>query len=55
LAKLDVPGRIQTNTIKKFLEKEHTSYNLIFDTLSKFIADMEKALGEFKDSLHQLK
>jgi hypothetical protein len=55
LAKLDVPGRIRTDTIKKFLEKGDTSYKRIFDTLFKFIVDVEEALSEFRDSLHPLK
>jgi hypothetical protein len=54
LAKLDVPGRIRTDTIDKFLEKGHANYKPIFDTLSKFTADVEEALDEFKKSIHPL-
>ena len=55
LAKLNVPGRIRTDTIKQFLEKGSTSYIAIFDTLSKFSADMEEALNKFTESLRPLK
>ena len=55
LAKLDTPGRIRTEAIDKYLEKGHVNYKPIFDTLSKFTADMEEALEEFQISLHPLK
>jgi hypothetical protein len=55
LAKLDTPGRIRTEAIDKFLEKGHVNYKPIFDTLSKFTAEMEEALEEFQNSLHPLK
>ena len=55
LAKLDAPGRIRTEAIDEYLEKGHVNYKPIFDTLSKFTADMEEALEEFQNSLHPLK
>ena len=55
LAKLDTPAKIRTEAIDQFLEKGHVNYKPIFDTLSKFTADMEEALEEFQDSLHPLK
>ena len=51
LTKLDVPGIIQTNTIDKFFEKGSVNYKPIFDALSKFTNDVEKALSEFQESL----
>ena len=55
LAKLDTLGRIRTEAIDKFLEKGHVNYKPIFDTLSKFTAEMEEALEEFRKSIHPLK
>ena len=55
LAKLDTPGRIRTEAIDKFLEKGHVNYKPIFDTLSKFTAEMEEALEEFQKSIYPLK
>ena len=55
LAKLNASERIRTEAIDKYLEKGHVNYKPIFDTLSKFTADMEEALKEFQKSLHPLK
>jgi Skp family chaperone for outer membrane proteins len=54
LTKLDVPGKIRTDTINKFLEKGNVNYKPIFDALSKFTNDVEEILSKFQESLQTL-
>jgi hypothetical protein len=55
MAKFVALARIRIDSIKKFFKKGDTNYKRIFDILSKFAADVEKALSDFSSALIPIK
>jgi uncharacterized protein (DUF4415 family) len=53
--KLDTTSKIRKDVIKEFFEKGKKNYTRIFDSISKFAADVDKYLSEFASALMPLK
>jgi hypothetical protein len=51
LAKFDVPSRVRKDTIEEYLEKGDSNYTQIFNSISKFMSDIDDSLSEFSSAL----